>query len=395
MSNTKYITTIIYLVAFFLLTGCQRKDDQSQPVGADEQIVCPLLYQGGGTFSDALAFIEVPDDRMEKTLSSVNKRGKLPDQNQLAIANKIISLRESKDIDLFVRLLSNGTKKKLTDDNNKRMLHYYLRAIEEGTFLDAEEDSKFLATIRRFTDEDRDKLKKHVSFPETPTHIMTVYHFNKPAYMLIGTNLYLLEDKDSYKVVTETLLQSKLPDAGGLQQESRTQQYGIVSFEQNDNAYDRTGVWKYQWKVEVSPGETANNNFEMLKLTEIISVQGHNDIHPDVAGQVLVKYDVFDKYKYKQLKFMLRIGDQGVKDDFSKYGQTLSGLDCGLSIASIGLSTWMYFPGGDIKNIKINKDGSFNGSDLEFISFETEKDSVKYRTRVVLRKSPVDNKKAK
>jgi hypothetical protein len=353
-----------------------------------------LLYQGSDSLSEALAFIEVPDDRMESTLSSVSKRGELPDQGQLAIANKIISLRESKDADLFVSLLSDGTKDKLTDDNNKRMLHYYIRAIKEGTFLDAEEGSKFFATIRGFTDEDRDKLKKHISFPETPTHIITVFHFDKPMYMLTGTNLYLLEDKGSYKVVTETLLQGELPDAEP-QQNLQTPQYGIVSFEQNDDAYSESGIWKYQWKVEVSPGETMSNNFEMLKLTEIISVQGHNDIHPSVARQVLVKDDVFDKYKYKQLKFMFRVGDQGLKDNVSEYGQQLSGWDCGMSIASIGSSTWMHFLGADITNVKVNKNGGFAGSDLEFISFETEKDGVKYRNRVVLRKTPVDTKKDK
>ena len=392
MINSRHVVIIICIAGLFLLTGCKKTDNQSQPVGADDQIVCPLLYQGGGSLSDALAFIGVPDDRMESSLSSVNQRGELPDQSQLMVANKIISLCESRDSDLFVSLLSDGTKAKLDDDNRKRMLHYHLRAIEEGTFLDAEADSRFFATVRRFTDDDRDKLKKHISFPETPTHIMTVYHFNKPMYMLAGTSFYLLEDKDSYKVVTETLLQGELPDTSGLQQEQRAVQYGIVSFEQNDNAYDRTGVWKYQWKVEINPAETANSNFEMLKLTEIISIQGHNDIHPDVAKQMLVKYDVFDKYKYKQLKFMFRIGDQGLKDNFSKYEQTLSGLDCSVSIASIGLSTWMYFPGSDMKNAKVHKDSGFNGSDLEFISFETEKDGVKYRTRVVLRKNPVRKK---
>ena len=124
--RSKHIVIIICMAGLFLLTGCRKKEDQNQQVDADSRIVSPLLYQGSDSLSEALAFVEVPDDRMESSLSSVGKRGKLPDPGQLAIANKIISLRESKDAELFVSLLSDGTKDKLTDDNNKRMLHYYL-----------------------------------------------------------------------------------------------------------------------------------------------------------------------------------------------------------------------------------------------------------------------------
>ena len=392
MINSKHIIVFICLFGLLFSADCREKDEQSQPVGSDEQVVCPLLYQGGGSFADALAFIGVQADRMEQSVSSVTKGGKLPNREQLAVANKIISLRESKDKDLFISMLSDGTRRQLNDGNNKRMLHYYIRTIKDGVFLDAEEGSKFLATVRRFTDEDRDKLKKHISFPETPTHVMTVYHFDKPAYMLTGTNLYLLERKGSYKVVTETLLQGELPASGESQKKVEKQQYGILSFEQDDDAYNKAGAWKYRWKVEVSPGETAGNDFEMLKLAEIISVQGHNDIHPDVAREVLIKEDVFDKYKGRQLKFSFCAGDNGPLDNFSRYGMQLAGWSFGLFMANFVRSDFMYFYGNEISDVKVSKSANFTGSDLEFISFETEKYGVKYRNRVVLRKTPADAK---
>ena len=80
MINSKHIIVFVCLFGFCLLVSCQKKDNQSQVVDVDELIVCPLLYQGGGSLSDALAFIEVPQDRVERTLSSVSKRGKLPDR---------------------------------------------------------------------------------------------------------------------------------------------------------------------------------------------------------------------------------------------------------------------------------------------------------------------------
>ncbi|MFC1634651.1 hypothetical protein ACFL5Z_07385 [Planctomycetota bacterium] len=175
----------------------------------------------------------------------------------------------------------------------------------------------------------------------------------------------------------------------GEQKETNVQgptKYGIVAFEQTDDAYAKTNVWKYLWKIELEPDLSRDNTFELFKRTEIISVQGHADIHPQIAKQVLLEASDIEKYKDKQLKFTFRIGDEAPADDFSNFGQSLSGWSYGISIGNIGTSNFMLFPGTGIANIKINKEGGFVGSDLEFISFETEKESVKYKNTVVLRK---------
>lgn len=181
----------------------------------------------------------------------------------------------------------------------------------------------------------------------------------------------------------------KAKDHQGEQREANRQgphKYGIVAFEQTDNAYEKTNVWKYQWKVELDPGVSKENTFELIKRTEIISVQGHTDIHPQVAKQVLLETSDIEKYKDRQLKFTFRIGDKAPSDNFSNFGQTLSGWSYGISIGNIGTSNFMLFPGTGMANIKINKEGGFVGSDLELISFQTEKEGVKYKNTVVLRK---------
>jgi len=51
----------------------------------------------------------------------------------------------------------------------------------------------------------------------------------------------------------------------------------------------------------------------------------------------------------------------------------------------------MFFPGMDITNVQLNKQGGFDGSDLELISFETSKEGVKYKNRVILRKEQISS----
>ena len=206
-----HISAALCVLIFLLAcSGCQRKDSQSRPKESIDEIVCPMLYQESESFVDALKFIEVPEERLEISLSSVKNRGELASQSQLLFANKLFSIRESGNVDMFVSMLSEGTEKQLNNDDNKRMLHHYIREIKDKTFLYGEHDFKFFAAFREFTEEDGEILKKHVSFSENPSHIILYFHFHKPKYMLIGSTFYLIEDSGSYKIVTQTLLRGEL-----------------------------------------------------------------------------------------------------------------------------------------------------------------------------------------
>jgi hypothetical protein len=194
-----------------LVLGCERKGPGSLPTDATAEIACSSLFQRSDSLADALAFIEVPEDRMAASLVSVSKRGELANSAQLAFANKLFRLRQSKDVELFKSLLSDETRKQLDEpDNNRQMVHYRLREVENGIFLYGRDDFKFFATVRTLTPDDLDLLGTSVSFAQTPTHIIVVYHFHRPNYMLIGDTCYLVEDGDSYRIVTETLLKGEL-----------------------------------------------------------------------------------------------------------------------------------------------------------------------------------------
>jgi len=359
MIKIGYISATLCVVIFLLLPGCQKKDSQSRPTETGDEIVCPLLYQEDESFVNALKFIEVPEERLETSLSSVRNRGELASQSQLLFANKLFSIRKSGNVDMFVSMLSEGTKKQLNTDNDKRMLHHYIREIKDKTFLYGEHDFKFFASFREFTQEDGEMLKKHVSFSDTPSHIIYYFHFHKPKYMLIGSTFYLMEDNGSYNIVTQTLLRGELAAPDKNQIASGLKEYGIVSFEQVDDAYTKTNTWKYDWKIDLDLDQSLHNTFELLKLTEIISAQGHADIHPEIAKQVLLEESVFWDYS--------------------------------ISIGGFGTSSSMFFPGMDITNVQLNKQGGFDGSDLELISFETSKEGVKYKNRVILRKEQISS----
>jgi len=172
--------------------------------GVDE-----TLYQKQDSIKNALKFIGTPEERMDTDF--VRKHGQLASPRQLEFANKLFGVRKSKNVDMFISLLSDGTKKHLNDGNNRRMLHQHIKEINAGTFLSGEEDFSFFATFREFTDKDRDTLKKHVSFAEPPTHAIVYYHYSKN--MLLGSTLYLIKDKGSYKLVTDTLLSDPIMPA--------------------------------------------------------------------------------------------------------------------------------------------------------------------------------------
>jgi len=204
----------ILAIGLLCAAGCERKDQNNQPREVAVDIACPQLYQDSNSLADAMAFAQVPEDRMESSLASVGRRGQLANAQQLAFANKLFSLRKSRDTELFKSLLSDAARRELDGpDNHKQMVRYTLTEIENGTFLYGGWDFTFFASFHTLTQDELDMLGKHVSFAQPPTHAITFYHFHKPNSMLIGTRNYLIQDGDSYRVVTETLRKGELPPA--------------------------------------------------------------------------------------------------------------------------------------------------------------------------------------
>jgi hypothetical protein len=391
---TCLVILLVNVAALVLLAGCRKEPNSSdtKKTHSDKKTTVKvealkkinstgnnLLYQKQGSIKDALRFIGMPEDRLDTGF--VRKQGQLASGRQLEFANKLFGAGKSKDVDMFISLLSDGTKEQLNDGNDRRMLHNYIKNISEGTFLSKDAGYDYFVTFRDFTDKDRDRLKKHVSFAEPPTHAIVYYHFSKN--MLLGSTIYLIEDNGSYKLVTDTLLSGPVIPVEK-KQPTVLKEYSIVSFKQNDDAYSQPNVWKYEWNIEVDPKVSENNTFQVIKTTKVIS--GRVELHSEIAIQKIIDDSVTEKYKFDGLKCILRVGDSAPSFTYHNYGQKLSGWLCGISIANIGQSKTMTFPGKDVTNFRPNKRGDFVGSDLELLSFETSEKDVKYEHKFILRK---------
>jgi len=211
MTRKKY-AVLVLCMSFFLSPNCKEKDQQDTPAANidNKDIVYPMLYQKRNSLNDALVFIEAREDKLESYISSVGEKRELVNQDQLNFANKLFSLRTSKDTEFFISLLSEKANEQLKDDNKNGILIHHIEEIKNGTFLYGEYDFKFFATLGKLSKEEHDKLQ-NVDFTETPTHNIVYWHFHKPKNMLIGSTYYLIEDEDSYKIVTETLPKDKIP----------------------------------------------------------------------------------------------------------------------------------------------------------------------------------------
>lgn len=385
LTCAKQITALFCIVILFSITAC--RNDESQPADVNDNIVCPMLYQGD-SLAEALEFIELPEEDMENRLSSVTKWGELARQDELLFANRLFSIRKSKDVNMFKSLLSSRTRKHL-DDDNKRMAHLHIDQIKSGTFIYGEYDFKFFATFGELTQVEKDSLKRNASYAQEPSHVLRYWHFHKPKHMLISGPFYLIKDKRSYRVIDEAMFRGELPSVTKQKEAARPKKYGITAFVQNDDAYDKKGVHKYEWDIQLKLEESKANTFELLRLTKVVSAQGNIELDPDIARRVIVKQEVFDKYKYKELKCSFKVGRE---EPGGKFGIGLSGWGYSFDIASLTLTGSIIFPGKDVTNIKPNKEGGFVGDDLEFISFDTSEEGVKYNNRVVLRKRPLATK---
>ncbi|MBN2589682.1 MAG: hypothetical protein JXA96_07460 [Sedimentisphaerales bacterium] len=347
-----------------------------------------MLYQQNDSISDALNFIEVPEEKMETYLTTVQNNGELASGDILKFANKYFSLRTSKNSERYISMLSDKTKEIIDDDNKNGSLFYHINRIKNGTFLNSENEYKYFAVSSIITNELQNSLKRD-NFTQMPTHRIIFYYFNEPRDMLMVSSVYMVKEQDSYKIVTETMSKDEAEKLIQTEKKNLTQEYGIISYQEISD--DKTGSMKHIFSIAVKPDDTVNNTFEIVKLTELISEQENSDIAPEITEKVLTDSKLFEKYKDKQLNFKFIIEYKEPESNTSSSGKSLSSWIYSISIASYDESSTMYYIGQNIQDIKVNKDGDFLDSDLELMSFESQKDGKKYKNRILLRKTPVEN----
>ena len=151
MTCETYIAVQACLTALLVLPGCRDKGIPVHPTDVNDDIVCPMLYQGD-SLNEALEFIELPEERMDTSPSFIKKRGgKLADQRELPFANALFSLRKSKDADMYMSMLSSSTKKQLLKDDSRIAGRGNAERIRNGTFLYGEHEFMFFAQFRKLT----------------------------------------------------------------------------------------------------------------------------------------------------------------------------------------------------------------------------------------------------
>lgn len=411
---SRIVAIFLCVTSFSLLSGCRKNEAEKQTtetvcrkreavidseVGigqGPDAVNNPMLYQKHDSIENALRFIGAPEDEMEKYLGCADEVGGAPTElakgEQLTFANKLFSLRRSKDVDTLMGLVSDGSKEQLDNCGDREcMLRHHIRDVKDGTFLYGKYDGEFFAAFFELTDEFLHSLEETVDFPEVPTHGVLYCRFEK---ILLGQTFYLIKNNHSYKLVTYTYPHPKERPASKKRKRWVSKQYGITAFEQfeqNVDPYTKTTDWKYQWDIRLSPVVSKSNVFEFVKVTKVISAKHKTKLHPDIAKQILINEAWIEKYKNGELKCTFSVGLSKAVDNMYRYGQRLTGWS--YAVVRPGYtskSSWMLFPGKNITNVRPNKAGNFNGRDLELLSFETTENSVKYEHKVVLRKKRID-----
>jgi hypothetical protein len=215
MFNKEY-ATVIFCASILIFSGCKKS---GQTTNANKENVCPFLYQKNDSLSNALNFIEAPKEKLETYISTIQNHGELVSGDMLKFANKYLSLRTNKNADLYISMLSRKTREILDDNSKNGVLLHHINAIKDGTFIDSEEEYKYLAISSAVSRELQNTLRK-ANFVQMPTYRLIFYHFNRSKNILIGTTVYVIEEDGSLKIVIEAIPRDKF--AGLIQPEQKT-----------------------------------------------------------------------------------------------------------------------------------------------------------------------------
>ena len=193
----------ICLVLVVLSIGCENAVEQDMPTLSDiankdiDSTNSNNNLKMSYSIKNALEFIGVPQERLEKLTKSVE--GKLLDERQFAFSLTLFYSCQNKDVNKFKTLLSDGTKNALNEGDIYNSVVAAIKNIEQGTFILCE-DRKFFVTIKDFSKQNRLGLE----FPDKPTNIFIFYRYYGPKELLAGAQIYFIEDRNSFKIVFPT-----------------------------------------------------------------------------------------------------------------------------------------------------------------------------------------------
>ena len=148
-----------------------------------------LLYQKNDDMEAALKFISTPKDKINTIKSVV--RGVLGDQKLVGFSNKIIEARETNNVPLFKSLTDQESLEK-----SEGMLDAVIEQLNDGSLIYGNEGYKYFVTSKPISEH---YLNKFTNNTNKPSIILYFYHYHPSNGMLIGSPMYLMETKSSFK----------------------------------------------------------------------------------------------------------------------------------------------------------------------------------------------------
>ena len=383
----KLILNVIAVFALVMVCGCDKSGDEANQGYASEDVVCDDLYQKSVSIEDAVSFIGTPEDAHKAGIDCIERYGKLASGKELEFANRIFKVGRSRSVEDYTSLLSKKMQGVMAANDKESLLGGRISSIKEGHYHHAECaedfygkcDAKF-AVMFGEVDKDDFKGHKNLYFPEMPTHQFMFFHFHKPNYMFIGSMAYVVEEGADYKVVVESLKNIEIPAPP---KRIRVLPVAVSGVEKNTilDLFDKPHE---QWHIGLTAVDNKDNTIEIVKTSQEIS--GEKKLEGDQAEEVLVDYDAFEKYVkvWDDVRFRFAVAIERKSE--KSYGQDTGGLACFFHIASGSISSTLTYPGMEISDVSIKKDGVFVNGEMELLMFDSiSEDGTVYRNRVFVR----------
>lgn len=382
----KLILNVISAFALVMVCGCDKSGSEISQGYASEDVVCDNLYQKDSVEA-AVSFIGTPEDAHKGGIDCIERKGKLAGGKELEFANRILKVGLSRSVEDYTALLSKKMHDVMAANDKESFLGGSISSIKEGHFLYAdcegdfygECDAKFLVTFGE-VDKDAFEGHKNICFPEMPTHRFIFFHFHKPNYMIIGYTVYVVEEGADYKITVESLKNVDMPAPP---ERIRVLPVAVSGVEKNTilELFDKPHE---QWHIGLTAADNKDNTIEIVKTSQEIS--GEKKLEGDQAEEVLVDYDAFEKYVkvWDDVRFRFAVAIERKSE--KSYGQDTGGLACFFHIASGSISSTLTYPGMEISDVSIKKDGVFVNGEMELLMFDSiSEDGTVYRNRVFVR----------
>lgn len=155
-----------------------------------------LLYTQNVDKELALSFIGVPADKIETRKSVI--KGELATPEIINLASRILVSRNKQSHSEIRSILHPESLKFIEGSSGKFQIFPLLEQLEAGSFLYLQENPKFFVTKRVVSQQELDRYFQR--YQAKPDATIYFYHYNQEKGMLIGTQIFLVSEKQQYHI---------------------------------------------------------------------------------------------------------------------------------------------------------------------------------------------------